>query len=158
MSIEKLAYALGDDRFHGNERLAYLAIADNGGIISVPHVAKWMNCTDQEAFNCLNVFHKMGMFHEIPSGEYALSEIYDLGKPEPPQEKKKFQVPKWFRDAIYDRDGWACFYCGDPEDLTLDHVTPQSRGGDDSEENLVTCCRVCNSSKGDKTPEEWRQE
>lgn len=38
--------------------------------------------------------------------------------------------------------------------LTLDHVIPRSRGGKSSWENLVACCRRCNHSKGDRTPEE----
>ena len=33
-------------------------------------------------------------------------------------------------------------------------MLPRSRGGDDSWENLVTACRVCNLRKGWKTPEE----
>lgn len=33
-------------------------------------------------------------------------------------------------------------------ELTLDHVEPRMRGGDDSEGNLVTACRPCNELKG----------
>jgi hypothetical protein len=35
-----------------------------------------------------------------------------------------------------------------PEDLTVDHVEPKMRGGDQSEGNLVTCCKPCNTLKG----------
>jgi hypothetical protein len=48
------------------------------------------------------------------------------------------------------RDRHRCVYCGetfDAADLTLDHVEPRMRGGDDSEGNLVACCRVCNEAK-----------
>lgn len=41
-------------------------------------------------------------------------------------------------------------YCGEefPQDeLTLDHVEPRMRGGDDSEGNLVACCGACNRAK-----------
>ena len=31
---------------------------------------------------------------------------------------------------------------------------PRSRGGNNSWENLVTCCNSCNVKKGDKTPDE----
>ena len=37
-----------------------------------------------------------------------------------------------------------------------DHVIPRSRGGSDNAENLVLSCNGCNSSKGARTPEEWR--
>lgn len=41
-------------------------------------------------------------------------------------------------------------YCGEifpPQHLTLDHVEPRMRGGDNSEGNLVTACRACNARK-----------
>lgn len=62
------------------------------------------------------------------------------------------------RLAVFERDDFRCVYCGadvsaDPQ---CDHVHPISRGGANAAENLVTACRHCNSSKGDKTPEEWR--
>lgn len=48
-----------------------------------------------------------------------------------------------------------CAYCGATDRITQDHVIPLSQGGTDSIENVVPACRSCNSSKGDKTPEEW---
>lgn len=59
------------------------------------------------------------------------------------------------RLAIYLRDGLACVYCGDAiEDgvrLTLDHITPHSRGGSNQAENLVTSCVRCNSARGNRS-------
>lgn len=68
-------------------------------------------------------------------------------------------VSKWeaLRSAVFERDGHACQYCGDTENLHCDHVMPKSRGGSDEMDNLVTACGPCNMSKGAKTPEEWRQ-
>lgn len=60
-------------------------------------------------------------------------------------------APRMF---VFRRDGYRCVYCGSNNDLTLDHLTPFSRGGDESPENLVTCCRSCNSRKGARTPQE----
>lgn len=60
------------------------------------------------------------------------------------------------RATTFDRDGWACVYCGADEDLTCDHVVPLVRGGTNDNENLATACRSCNSSKGDKLLSEWR--
>ena len=48
-----------------------------------------------------------------------------------------------------------CAYCGDAADLSLDHVIPRLRGGDDEPSNLVTACRSCNSSKGARDLLEW---
>ncbi len=58
------------------------------------------------------------------------------------------------RQNIFKRDGNRCQYCGTPDDLTLDHVMPKSRGGKTNWDNLATACKRCNSRKGDYTPEE----
>src|SRR3989304_8882116 len=51
----------------------------------------------------------------------------------------------------------TCQFCGrvcPASELTLDHVTPRSRGGTTSWDNLVASCYRCNNIKGDRTPEE----
>lgn len=58
------------------------------------------------------------------------------------------------RFNIFRRDGHKCVYCGTNKNLTIDHVLPKSRGGDNSWKNLVTCCGICNLKKDDRTPEE----
>jgi 5-methylcytosine-specific restriction endonuclease McrA len=59
------------------------------------------------------------------------------------------------RKNILRRDGYRCQYCsrGDVT-LTIDHIVPKSKGGDDTWENLVAACVNCNNKKGDRTPEE----
>jgi 5-methylcytosine-specific restriction endonuclease McrA len=55
------------------------------------------------------------------------------------------------RERVLTRDAYRCVYCGEwfPEpQLTLDHVEPRMRGGDQSEGNLVAACRPCNALKG----------
>ncbi len=59
------------------------------------------------------------------------------------------------RKNILRRDGYRCQYCKRSDlTLTLDHVIPKSKGGDDSWENLVAACVKCNNKKGDRTPDE----
>jgi 5-methylcytosine-specific restriction endonuclease McrA len=58
------------------------------------------------------------------------------------------------RHAVFKRDRHACQYCGKRGELTIDHVHPRSRGGDDTWENLVAACQGCNNRKGDRRPEE----
>ena len=41
------------------------------------------------------------------------------------------------RAMIYKRDHNTCQYCGSKSKLTIDHVIPRSKGGDNSWENLV---------------------
>ena len=67
---------------------------------------------------------------------------------------KKLMENRPTRNLIMKRDGYKCLYCGATENLTLDHIIPQSRGGENSWENLVTCCGSCNVKKGNRTPQE----
>jgi 5-methylcytosine-specific restriction endonuclease McrA len=63
------------------------------------------------------------------------------------------------RLRIYMRDKFRCQYCGEkrnPADLTLDHIFPRSRGGDNTPVNIVAACLACNNRKGSRTPEEAR--
>jgi 5-methylcytosine-specific restriction endonuclease McrA len=67
------------------------------------------------------------------------------------------QEVRFSRRNIFERDGHLCQYCGSKfskQDLTLDHVVPQSRGGGNTWENLVLACVPCNVRKGNRTPEE----
>lgn len=54
------------------------------------------------------------------------------------------------RIRVLDAAQWTCFYCGGPADQ-VDHRLPVVRGGDDSIENLVSCCKTCNLRKGTKS-------
>ena len=63
------------------------------------------------------------------------------------------------RLRIYMRDKFRCQYCGEKKgagELTLDHILPRSRGGDNSPVNIVTACVPCNNRKSNRTPDEAR--
>lgn len=63
-------------------------------------------------------------------------------------------VAQW--QAILAQYNHRCAYCGAVGiELTQDHIIPVSRGGADTQSNVVPACRSCNCQKGDKTPEEW---
>jgi len=61
------------------------------------------------------------------------------------------------RRYLFERDKYICFYCGEKvtdNNSTLDHLTPQFKGGKHTKDNLKTCCLTCNSIKSGKTYEE----
>lgn len=62
------------------------------------------------------------------------------------------------RKAIYLRDGLECVYCGDSDRLTLDHICPRVKGGNNGARNLVTACLSCNSSRQDRSVREFAGE
>lgn len=71
--------------------------------------------------------------------------------------KVPFRHIELTRKNIFKRDEHKCQYCGKrSSDMTIDHVLPRSRGGEDTWYNLVTACKSCNSKKGNKTPDEAR--
>jgi len=58
---------------------------------------------------------------------------------------------KLSRRSIFARDNYTCQYCGvQSRDLTIDHIVPKKLGGGLQWDNLVACCRRCNTRKGDK--------
>lgn len=75
-------------------------------------------------------------------------------------------VPRKFRRQVtntflFARDGYRCQYCDrhqrelrGREFLTRDHVIPLSRGGQNTWENVVTACSLCNNRKGNHLPQE----
>jgi 5-methylcytosine-specific restriction endonuclease McrA len=59
------------------------------------------------------------------------------------------------RYHVFLRDEFTCQYCGAKglaKDLTFDHVTPRSKGGQTTWKNIVTCCQRDNLLKADMTP------
>ena len=52
------------------------------------------------------------------------------------------------------RDDHVCQYCGVRGErlMTVDHITPKSRGGPSTWENLVCACMRCNNRKNNRTP------
>ena len=59
------------------------------------------------------------------------------------------------RKNILKRDNHPCQYCGIRSvPMTIDHIIPRQRGGEDSWYNLVAACVPCNARKGNHTPRE----
>lgn len=73
---------------------------------------------------------------------------------EKPIKYKKISIPNNVRWRIWKRDNFVCQYCGVQENLSIDHILPESQGGEMIDTNLVTACKSCNSMKSNRTPEE----
>jgi 5-methylcytosine-specific restriction endonuclease McrA len=72
----------------------------------------------------------------------------------------KQHIPRNLRQRIIERDGTRCVYCD--EDLSsaeihMDHVIPESQGGETTYNNLQVTCRKCNLAKGVLTESEFTQ-
>jgi 5-methylcytosine-specific restriction endonuclease McrA len=67
------------------------------------------------------------------------------------------QRPKFCAKTIRERDGNRCQYTGKilkPDEGSIDHVLPRSRGGKDVWENCVWASKQVNNRKADRSPEE----
>lgn len=72
--------------------------------------------------------------------------------------RSRSRIVRFSRTGVYHRDGYVCQYCRKRfarNFLTLDHVTPRSKGGLTTYQNTVSACARCNCAKGDKTCDEW---
>ena len=89
-------------------------------------------------------------YHYAHSGEYFF-------KPNPPRPARytKKPIKNALRLKVYERDGFKCVYCGARKNLSCDHVTPESKGGETAIGNLVTACRTCNSRKKAKSLQDF---
>lgn len=115
-------------------------------------VAELIGCGYLEPFDARTPqssgYRVVGWFEEIiPVPDVTSSAICDALRSEA---RRKYQA------EVFARDGFRCRYCSSVENLTLDHIFPLSRGGNNDLSNLATACNSCNSSKGNRTPEEWR--
>jgi 5-methylcytosine-specific restriction endonuclease McrA len=64
---------------------------------------------------------------------------------------------RWWQQKTADG---RCYYCGRRvgyKNLTMDHVIPLARGGRSTRDNLVPCCKSCNTRKKSSLPVEWEE-
>ena len=63
--------------------------------------------------------------------------------------RRKQPIPAALRLQVIDRDNGRCRACGigDRDALQADHITPESKGGKTTLDNLQALCGVCNNRK-----------
>ena len=72
-------------------------------------------------------------------------------------------MPNWSDrkiNAIGDKTGWVCFYCGTGltrETIQVDHFIPRHLSKSHDISNLYPCCRSCNSKKGNRSIAHFRE-
>lgn len=74
--------------------------------------------------------------------------------------EQQVRVMPSIRWQVFQRDTWKCVACGrDSHDgiiLHVDHITPRSKGGQDTLENYQTLCHICNIGKSNKDATDLR--
>jgi 5-methylcytosine-specific restriction endonuclease McrA len=59
----------------------------------------------------------------------------------------KVSIPHSLKWEVWKNDNFTCLHCGSKDNLSVDHINPESYGGTLDIENLQTLCRYCNSKK-----------
>jgi hypothetical protein len=67
----------------------------------------------------------------------------------------KADAKRLWRKNIKEQWENKCAYCESEENITLDHIIPQCKGGLDVKTNVLSCCDSCNQSKGHIPWEQW---
>lgn len=87
--------------------------------------------------------------------------------------RPKTKVPRELLRELWDRTNGNCGYCGNPmvwpkrgitnsegyeKNLvaSTDHIIPLHKGGEHVVSNMICCCSGCNSSKANRSLEEFR--
>lgn len=73
--------------------------------------------------------------------------------------RKKSLPRRWQRNQLVNQHGAICQICTEPfekaRDITIDHIIPLSKGGEDTFDNYQLAHYDCNQLKADMTPEEF---
>ena len=102
-------------------------------------LCKWQKCTKP---NCGNQVFTANV-----------NVLCDEHKPprkrtEKEESNKKEKIPDSIKWAVWERDNFTCQHCGSRKNLSVDHIIPESKGGQLTMENTQTLCCKCNSRKG----------
>nr|BAL54062.1 HNH endonuclease domain-containing protein [uncultured Gammaproteobacteria bacterium] len=118
-------------------------------------------CLGQVAYTCGTRLYRIRGGINARSGRRSVIEIHSIiatyGYSLQHKHHRPNYTPPLSNRTLFRRDDYLCLYCGGRfrhRDLSRDHVTPLSRGGTDTWNNVVTACKRCNNYKAGRTPEE----
>lgn len=106
------------------------------------------------------LYHLRGGINSL-TGKQSTLEIHSIiatvSENSNSHERLHSYTPPLSNQTLFARDARICLYCGDAfnrQDLSRDHITPTSLGGEDTWTNVATACKRCNNHKAGRTPEQ----
>jgi 5-methylcytosine-specific restriction endonuclease McrA len=116
---------------------------------------------DQVAYSCGRLLYTVFGGYSALSGNRSSVDVSSIVATHGTSQGLAFirdqYVPPLNNRTLFKRDANICLYCAtrfQTRDLTRDHITPLSKGGNDTWNNVATACRRCNNHKGGRTPEQ----
>ncbi|HEX7026077.1 MAG TPA: HNH endonuclease [Gammaproteobacteria bacterium] len=114
--------------------------------------------SEQVAYTCGSLLYKVHGGYNAKTGLRSVLEVNSIvATYGHNQSLHESYVPPLSNETLFNRDAYLCLYCGERfrhSQLSRDHVTPISRGGEDCWSNVVTACKRCNNHKAGRTPEQ----
>lgn len=146
VSVSRLSKGIGSKFKNGDKpvRASDKAISDNLRALERKGIIQKTGATTREG-----TFFRIFLPEEIELCREKMYEhqIEQLPIIDPKKEQDYYNV-KENRLKIFERDNYLCYKCNKQLtrfNATLDHLQPVSEGGDNSFDNLATCCLHCNS-------------
>lgn len=123
------------------------------GLTNLGRVKEQLKRDSNFALVCRNCSRELRPWEddELVVIEDHLEEYYSIRMETPGQRR----ASQRFRNRIFRLYDYNCFRCGSfGPGLHIDHVRPQSKGGDAAFRNLQALCTPCGRLKGDAVPNE----
>ncbi|MDD2367258.1 MAG: HNH endonuclease [Desulfuromonadaceae bacterium] len=89
--------------------------------------------------------------------DHFVIEISEADMKREREKSRELRRSRWWQNRLA---LGVCHFCREhfaPDELTMDHLVPVSRGGKASRNNVVTACKECNSRKKYLLPIEWEE-
>ena len=128
-------------RFNENYGLSYLTHESYNYALGVLSEMRKCKCIEPNEYHLLKSTYK----HYYNNSKI----IKEKDIQQPRYIAQKFIGKKNIRRWLFSRDK-KCLKCGCTTNLTVDHIVPINKGGENKISNLQTLCRSCNSSKSNK--------
>jgi 5-methylcytosine-specific restriction endonuclease McrA len=89
--------------------------------------------------------------------DYFITDVTEQEVRRERDKARELRRSRWWSNRL---NRGICHYCGGtfpPDELTMDHLVPVTRGGKSTPGNVVPACRGCNSRKKYLLPIEWEE-
>ena len=70
---------------------------------------------------------------------------------------RELRQSRWWKTKVAKGECYYCHGIFPPAQLCMDHIVPLARGGRSTKDNLVCCCKECNTKKKTMLPMEWEE-
>jgi len=89
--------------------------------------------------------------------DHFLLEISESDIKREREKSRELRKSRWWKNRLALGHCHFCEGTFTPDELTMDHLVPVSRGGKASRNNVVPACKECNTRKKYLLPIEWEE-